>query len=380
MFPDLDQLKTLISEPEPPCITIYLPTERSVPGKASKHLKSKLREAHETLLNRGWSPAKADQTLSEATALMNSPDDWAREGAGAAIFLKNGEMHTYALPFEPSPELVIAHRPFLLPLLPVLSTEGHFYILAISLHGVRLFEATRDSVSEVEIADVPQTMQDVVGHDYEEKHLQMRSGVAGGAPGGQMMHGHGAASESEKKREATQFLHRVDSALKPYLRRSDAPIVLVAVDYLQAIFREVTDIPNVLPEGVSGSPDDLDARALHEKSWPVAEKVFLQPVEEAKEQARELAGTEKGSDDLGEVLGATIEGRVDRLLIARGARAWGTYDSEHRVVSPDDGTSDDSDELLNRAVSQCLGAGGQAFLVDRGELPDGSPVAAVFRY
>ena len=46
----------------------------------------------------------------------------------------------------------------------------------------------------------------------------------------------------------------------------------------------------------------------------------------------------------------------------------------------DDGSGDESDELLNRAVSQCLGAGGNAFLVDRGDLPDGSPVAAVFRY
>ena len=380
MIPDRDELKTLLDDRQAPCISLFLPTERSSPGKAPKTLKSLLRELNETLVKRGWSPARAEKIANAARPLVDRPEEWAREGDGAAIFICDEKTHVYGVPYSLNSEFVIAQRPFVLPLLPLLSTEGPFYLLAFSLHKVRLFEGHRDRIREIEIADVPQSLLEAVGHEYEDKSLQMRTGVTGGQGTGMMVHGHGEGSDSEKKREATVFLKRVDAGISSLLTWPDAPLVLAAVDYLQAIFREVSDHPNLVREGVSGNPDQLDARELHAKAWPLAEKVFLRQVDDAKEKARELTGTEKATDDLGQVLSASEAGRIDRLLVARGARAWGTFDRAERVVSPDDGTAEESDELLNRATAQCLGTGGMAFLVDRGELPDGSPVAAVLRY
>lgn len=61
--------------------------------------------------------------------------------------------------------------------MPVFNGAGRFFLLALSLNAVRLFEGTRDHIAETAIQQiVPQQMEDTVGSDYEQKSLQFRSG------------------------------------------------------------------------------------------------------------------------------------------------------------------------------------------------------------
>ncbi len=385
MRADLAPLEGLIKEPpstsgeSPKVLSIFVPTEPKHPRKAPLILKSQLRDAQGLLRQRGLSEDDTQTWLSRFEPMVENPGEWTHGADGAAFFATDEGIEHYPLPFEPSSEVLMSGGPFLVPMLPLLGNNGWFYILTLSQKKVRLFEANRDGADLIETPDLPHSLTEALGSDYREDGVQMRSGVAGSSPGGNVYHGHGGPSD-DAKAEITRFCQRVDEGLKPYLRRGTAPMVLAGVDYVRAIYRDVSHYPALLEDGVSGNPDTLDARQLHERAWPTAELALLDPVERAKIQVRETVGTDRGTTDLATVLAAAETGRVDLLLVARGAREWGRFDAESARIergSADDGASE---ELLNRAVLSCLRNSGTAFEVDSQEMPDDSPVAAVLRY
>lgn len=69
------------------------------------------------------------------------------------------------------------------PLLPLLSGDGRFYILALSQNELRLLQATRYSVSEVDLEGVPESLSTALRYDVPEESLQWhtsgRAGTAG---------------------------------------------------------------------------------------------------------------------------------------------------------------------------------------------------------
>ena len=71
-----------------------------------------------------------------------------------------------------------------------------FYLLSLSLNEVKLYEAGRYSISEIILKGiVPEKLEEVVGHDYQEKSLQFRTGQGGEA--GAIFHGQGAGKDDK---------------------------------------------------------------------------------------------------------------------------------------------------------------------------------------
>jgi hypothetical protein len=69
------------------------------------------------------------------------------------------------------------------PLLPLLSGDGQFYILALSQNGVRLLQGTRYSVSEVELEDIPGDLAETLRHDDHGQPLPFHTRVSAAASG-----------------------------------------------------------------------------------------------------------------------------------------------------------------------------------------------------
>jgi hypothetical protein len=77
------------------------------------------------------------------------------------------------------------------PLLPLLSGDGRFYILALSQKEVRLLEGSRYGIDAVELEKVPRGLAAALKFDVRERQLQFHAGmvyavkptqVPGGAP------------------------------------------------------------------------------------------------------------------------------------------------------------------------------------------------------
>lgn len=376
----LDQLKSLAQRIQNPCISIFLPTHRAGQdtGQDPIRFKNLLREAERRLLDNGMGRRKAATFLQPAQALVDDTLFWSYQYDGLAVFIAADDLHYYRLPFRVEELLIIARSYYVKPVLPLFTNNGHYYILAISQNEIRLFEGTRHSVGQIDLPEAaPGSLVDALKFDDPEKQLQHRSGGGGNV----MFHGQGPGDEEQKVR-IERYLNMVDAGLKEIFHEQQAPLILAGVDYLLPIYRKVSEYGNIMPEGISGSPEHLRPEELRQRAWPIVEPYFRQEMEKVIKQYQHLAGTDKAAGNLEEIVAAAFYGRVDKLILAVDTPVWGIFNPDAGKVvhyQPEQSQEDDL-ALSDFAAMQTLKNGGTVYALSQKEMPTGSPMLAVFRY
>ncbi|MGJ5628656.1 hypothetical protein [Nostoc sp. CALU 1950] len=110
------------------------------------------------------------------------------------------------------------------------------------------------------------------------------------------------------------------------------------------------------------------------------EPYFLQAQQEAIAQYRELLGTGKASSQITETIPAASQGRVDKLIVALNQQQWGTFDPNTQTVQVHPNAEPNDEELLDFAATQTILNGGIVYADESADMPDNTPLAAVFRY
>lgn len=405
-----DQLEALLHTPDETCLSIYLPTERKGAETQQNAIRFKnlVRDAERQLEEQGLERPEVEALIEPLRRVVDDHDFWQHQEDGLAVFRSPDRLETHLLPVRFSELAVVNDHFYLKPLFALFRGDGRFHILALSLHDVRLFSASRWSVEEIELgSEVPKSLSEVVGGEVEESHIQFH-GVTGrttkGSGGSPIYHGQGGGVDDTKP-EITRFFHRVDRALGAYLRDRNAPVVLAGVEYLLPLYREASGLPHVLEEGIPGNPEKLRPEQLHERAWELVRPVLVARREKDAERFRELAAAGRASSSLDEVVPAAFDGRVETLFISAGERLLGRFDERTREVelaggssrlgasrdgaksesasaeTQDDADARDGEDLLDLAAVQTFLNGGTVYALEGERLPEGSrPVAAIFRY
>jgi hypothetical protein len=307
---------------------------------------------------------------------------WRHQSDGLAIFLSSGFSRYYRLPLGFEELLVVAEHFHIKPLLPLLSGDGQFYVLAISQNEIRLLQSTRYSVGEVDLEGVPTSLAVALRFDDPEKRLQFHTATR--TPGGKgerpaMFHGHGV-SVNDAKTDLLRYFHKVDAGLSELLGDEQIPLVLAGVDYLLPIYHEANTYPHLVEEGIAGNPEEISAKELHQQAWNIMQPRFLLEQKEEAARYRQLADTEKASNELESIVPAAYYARVDTLFVALGVERWGTFDPDSNTIRLHERVERGADDLLDFAAVQTLLNGGTVYALDQDQVPGGAPLAAVFRY
>lgn len=376
------ELEALMQRRDSLCVSIYAPMVKAGPEVQQNPIRFKnlVRRAAEALEERGLSPKDAESFLQPASDLIHETPFWQHQSDGLAVFVAEGFLRYYRVPLELRELAAVEERFHLKPLLPMLSGDGRFYVLALSQKHARLLEATRHSVREVDLGDLPTSLNDALGYEVEETHIQYHTGTRthGGARG-PVYHGQGGG-EDDVKLEIRKFFNLLDSGIGTVIADKGAPMVLAGVESLFPMYREVSDYPHLIEGGVAGNPDEVTNEELHQRAWPVVEPVFTRAQEEAREQFQNLVGTGRASTQFDEVVRAAHDGRIDTLFAALGTRRWGAFDREQRTVEMAEDNGPGTEDLVDLAAIQTVLQGGAVFAVESEDVPEGEAVAAVFRY
>ncbi len=362
------------------CVSICMPTHRAGAETLQDpiRLKNLLRAARSQLRGLGLDAALVHQTLAPATALVDDYDFWQRQGDGLAIYCSPGFYRLFRVPLA-LPELaVVAARFHSKPLLTLLASNAHFYVLALSHSRVRLFLAGRDQITEVGLPDAVSDRYEALPDRDNGASLQGHS-VGSGASRASVFHGHGSGDESKKERLATYF-RLVDQHVRDILSGNPGPLVLAGVDYESPIYRQVSACSQILDEAVGGNVGALTPQELLDRALPIALAHFSKAEEEEAEHFHQLAHTALASSDLLTVLNAASVGRVRSLFVAVGVQIWGTYASEDRALTILDQPAPDAEDLLNLAAMYTLANSGEVYAVPPERVPGGGTLAATFRY
>jgi hypothetical protein len=372
-----DELRALLGTHQAPCLSIYLPTDRGGAGDRACWRRC-LGQAEQALIEHGWRAAQAREFLRDAHALLEGPAFWKAPGDGLAFFLAEGFQRHYRLPLTFTERVVVGRHFTITPLLPLLSGNGKFFVLALSQNAVRLLQATRESASPVALPGVPKDLEEALArHDVDEPLTFHSHPAAGLGRKGAIFHGHGVGIDDHKD-DLLRYFQAINRGLAPLLRGERGPLVLMAVDYLQPIFRRACGYPGLLPEGLEGNPDRLSDHELHELAWPLVEPLFRRDQDRALALFRQLHGTGLAAVAVEEVASAACRGGVETLFVAHARTLLGWLDEATGAVEVHEPAWPGDEDLVNRAALDTLRHGGTVYEVPAGDLPDGSPLAALF--
>ncbi|MEX0701979.1 MAG: hypothetical protein WD069_07775 [Planctomycetales bacterium] len=382
-------LRNLIERPPAPgetCISIYMPSHRTGREVRENALRCKnlLNQADERLKDAGLRSPEARVLLAPLRELQEDGLFWKNQSDGLAMFASPGFSARFRMPLVFDELLLVNRRFHVAPILPLLQGDGRFHLLAVSQNRLRFLQGTKHAISELEVEGLPKSLQEALDIDeYVTPALQFQSQTSRGLPGhGEaIFHGHGGSNlDVKKKEEIRQYFRRVDAGLRKFFGEERTPLVFAGVDYLFPIFREACSYRGLLDEPVLGNPDLLNPQQLHDKAWRTVQPYFRRDQEAALQRFHERVAGKGQSTDLDEVIHAAREGRVETLFVARGQTVWGLVDPDTGEAQRVAASVTGSEDLLDHAAVHTLLHDGVVYAVDRAELPDDGPIAALFRY
>ncbi len=213
---------------------------------------------------------------------------------------------------------MVSDRFHVLPLLPLFTGDGRFFVLALSENEARLLTGTHSGVDVVTVPGMPHGVKDALRYDEPQKTRGHHLGQRVGAKVRTVLHGQGIGAEVPKERLG-RYLRAVDDAVHTGLRGQHTPLVLAGVDYIRAAYRSVTAYSHVLDAGIPGSPDHVPVAELGALSWALVEPVFARRRGDAAASLEEALGTGLASHDRNDVIAAAEAGRVAVLFLPTGA-------------------------------------------------------------
>jgi hypothetical protein len=374
-------LKTLIAQQGKWSVSLYLPTHRV--GREQQQdpirLKNLLAEAETKLLANGLRRPEVEKLMHPAVELLWQANFWRQLSDGLAIFLSNDFSVIYRLPADFEELVVIANNFYIKPLLPLLGRVGRFYILGLSLKNIRLFQATPDTISEVEL-NFPTGMDEALRMDDPERFVNLHSGGVRTKDGG-IFHGHSTDDDGEKK-NILRFFQSVNEGLSRLIEDKTVPMILAGVDYLLPIFREANSYQNTLEEGIIGNPDREVPSELHAQAWNIVRPIFEESQKKAFEKYEQLKGQQsvQATHDINIAVKAAKFGQVETLFVPLGVQIWGRYDEDHNKVVVESQARPENEDLLNFAAAETILNSGQVFAVPPEQLPGDGQLAAILRY
>lgn len=260
---DREELQALWDGQQGMCVSLFMPTHRAGPETEQDRIRFRnlLQRAQDCLMERGVRRPEARELLRPAFELLENDIYWRHQGDGLAVYLSSTLFRSYRLPLNLS-ELVLVSEDFhFKPVLPLLTGDGHFYVLALSQKQVRLLEGTRDTVNEIDLEQLPGSLAEALRYDDFERELQWHTRTAP-APHGErqaMFHGHG--TENQVKERILRYCQILNRGIIEFLQEEGSPLVLAGVDYLLPIYRQANTYPHLVEGGLTGNPEATALRS-----------------------------------------------------------------------------------------------------------------------
>ncbi|MBI3934058.1 MAG: hypothetical protein HY316_05155 [Acidobacteria bacterium] len=359
-----EELRRLFEKRNRFCVSIFLPTPRQ--GKDVEEgriqLKDLLRDAEARLAAAGLTKAGVEEVLTPAWQLTQETEFWRYQSDGLALFLAPGNFQSFRLPLKLPAFVTVADRFEITPLLPIWTSEDRFYLLALSRKQVKLFEGTRYAISELDGKGLPRSLPETLESSVDESQRQHHT-VRPGLPEDELL-----------------YFRQIDKGLRELLTGQRVPLVLAGVENAASLYRQVNTYAGLLRDCISGNPDKLRANELHGKARKIVQAHYDEERKQATAQYQERAAAASVSKELREILPAASQGRIYSLFVAAGAEKWGRFDSEQNVVLVHESAERGDQELLNLAVILTILHAGSVYALAPTEMPDGSLIAARFRY
>ena len=381
---DREHLKHLLSDCQPPCLSLYQPTHRSIPERQQDPIRFKnlLRQLDEKLQQQA--PEQADQLLQPLKALLDEPEFWDHTGDGIALFSAPGSFHACHLQHAVAEHAAVDSRPHLRPLLQLAQSAQRFQILCLSRDSVRLFEGSREALDEVPLdPQVPRTLEQALGSELTEKRQSgFPQGFGRASERGDSMQAEagGSGKQEEIDRDRDRYFQAIDQAiLDQHSHPAGLPLILAALPEHQSHFRRLSHNPMLLDASIDCDPFALTADELRDQAWQAVQPHYLEHLAQLLDRYGEYHAKGLASDKLDDIAQALVANRVATLLVEAERELHGHIGRDTGQVQVAAETAQAPD-LLEELCAWTLELGGEVLVLPRGHMPSKTGAAAIYRF
>ena len=372
-----DDLRFL-SEAQGPCITMAIAMPD--PAQIQSRLKNAIRDVERGLIGRGVDTRIAMELVDPLRSVAESIESKGQWSFNLVLYRSRGIIRWFQTG-ELSKELVVVGDRFQIrPLLPLMSRDQRFHLLALSQKHVRLFLCSWHAIQEIPLnAHVPHNLEDWLHNRIPDHVLDNRS-TAGPSIGSMKGVLFGTSTDRERHDEyLTHFFKEIDKGLHRIRASQNVPLMLAGVESEVALYRKVNTYQQLMESAVHGSPDGLSHRDLYGRALDAVKNSFSGPLRKVLREFNDFLDMNRVSDSILEILKLARQGRVADLLIREDAECIGVWDGLTVQIRNGSGSTHDED-LLNLAALLTISHGGQMFALRPSEMPGESDVAAVLRF
>ena len=374
-----DYPAVLLRNEETPCLSLYQPTHRQHPDNVQDPIRFRnlVKEMAESLRQK-YPKREMASLLEPFEALADNKAFWNHTADGLAVLGAPGMFRAYRL-HRPVAELVVVADSFhTKPLMRITQSADHYQVLGLSRNSFKLFEGNRDSLLEVQpLGHATQTSDGMLGKDDDNREGAHR---AYGPTGDAAWHGTDV-KQAASDRDTEHFFRAVDQAvMQRYGQSGGMGLILAALPEHHHLFRSVSKNPMLLKEALDVNPDAMSLDALRERAWQLIQPYYLDRLAGLVDAYGVATGKAQGSDALGDIAKAALEGRVATLLIEADRIIPGHINAATGKVTVGKLDDPEVDDLLDDLGELVLKSGGVVVMVPAERMPTTTGAAAVYRF
>ena len=382
-----DEFTQLANHQASPCVSIYMPTHSSGVEVNEKHdkliFKNLLQKARQELEEKGLDQGSIDKVLRSGFDLVDTEGFWNDQSESLAVFLSPGFSKVVKVPISLKEKLIINDTFLLTPLIPLMRARKHFYLLVLSKHDAKFYEGDAFGMKKLEVEGLPDGMNDVIRYEEKSgKQLMRRAGAGAGASAteGANFHGHGGGL-SDDDEYLEHYLKEVDQTLwTEILSTQNVPVVVAAVDYVLAAFKQVSRYRFLWSEHLTGNFEHEDRNSLYQKVRPKMEPYFKEDTKKALLNYYNHSAKELTSSIPAEVIPASYYGQVSDLFVQIDEHIWGVFNEADNKLEMHDEKQENDECLINKAIIKTIVNGGDVHILTKEKMPADSKIAAFFRF
>lgn len=365
---------------EGPFISLYQPTHRHRPENKQDLIRFKnLIQEIEDSLKQKYPKQEIGSLMEPFYVLSEDRIFWNHTLDGLAVLSAGGRSIVYNL-HRPVNELAVVADSFhIKPLIRVFQSADRYHVLGINRKNFTLYEGNRYGFEEIEIgADIPRTMEEVLGEEYSEPYLSQ--GFYGGAGGTPMFHGHGGRRD-EINKDTERYFRYVDKfILENYSNPMGIPLILAALDEHHGLFRSITGNPYLNEKGIRKDYETLSSSQIREDAWEVIEPFYLEKTRELVDRYNLERSKFLASDDLAQVARAALENRIDTIMIEADRIIPGRINKETGELERGQLDNPELDDLLDDIAEMVFKNKGEVVVLPKERIPSETGIAAIYRF
>lgn len=384
-----DDIKLLLENRSDPSISLFIPTHKEW-NEMDQDLiryKNQILTVEKRLSESGMKSKEVGMFLKPAKDLFDNKEFWNHQSEGLAIYFNEHVFFKYRLPVPVNEFLFISNIFYIKPLLPLLSGDGRFFVLAFDQKETKFYECTKYTINEIPFADIPTNLDEALKWDDPEKSLQFHSGtpevksqnIGGKRPA--VFHGHGTTGDDNfYKKNLLEFAQVINRGVNNILKGETVPLIISSVDHLIPIYKEANSYNYLHSKHLPINPQELSDDELHQKTYELIKPEFESDQKKAFAKYEQLSGASKASSNIEEIVRAAHNKRIEYLWVNLDEKQWGNFDEQNQTIELHDEPSISNKELLDLASGKTLINNGTVYALPPDKMPVPKSAIAIFRY